>query len=138
MLHCSFSIGLLPVRTDMEERRRDERIGERKQVVVTVLAAPAAREIEGRTFFCRTEDLSASGLRLRLHCAMPDGSALALRVAFSVPLKAFRLIGRSAWTREVDAASEYEVGVEFRDCPARTMSEWRDAVKVLLKGSAKE
>jgi len=122
----------------MEERRKDERLEDQKQVAVTVLASPAARELEGQTFFCHTADLSASGLRLKLHSGIPDGSALALRVAFSVPLKAFRLIGRSAWTREVDAASEYEVGVEFRDCPARTMSEWRDAVKVLLKGSAKE
>jgi len=120
----------------MEERRRDERIGERKQVVVTVLAAPAAREIEGRTFFCRTEDLSASGLRLRLHCAMPDGSALALRVAFAAPLRAFRLVGRSVWSRKSDAESVFEVGVEFRDCPRDTLSEWQLAVNSLLQDAS--
>jgi len=119
----------------MEERRREERLEDQKQVAVTVLAAPAARELEGRTFFCRTADLSARGLRLKLHSAIPDGSALALRVAFSLPLKAFRLIGRSTWTREVDSSRVFEVGVEFRDCPSKTLSEWRDAVQLLLRSS---
>ena len=119
----------------MQERRRDKRIDERKQVAITVLAAPEARELEGRTFFCPTEDLSVSGLRLKVHAAIPKGAALALRVAFASPLKAFRLIGRSAWSRDTDEGSLCEIGVEFRECPVKVLSEWSDTVSGLLQES---
>ena len=116
----------------MVERRQHNRVEEQNQVSVTILAAPAAREIENSTFFCCTADLSISGLRLQVKVPLPEGSVLALRVAFLNPLVAFKLIGRAAWVKP-SGTSLYAVGVEFRDCPPRLLARWREVVAAKVR-----
>ena len=119
------------------DRRAHPRLRERDSVVVTVLSAPEVPELEDKTFFCTTEDLSPSGLRLRLHVRVPIGAVLGLRVAFTLPLGTFRHIGRAAWVRELRPDKLYAVGVEFSYTLGARGSAWRDIVgrKLALKTS---
>ena len=70
-------------------------------------------------------------MRLHVKTPIPEGAALALRVAFMEPLVAFKLVGRSAWSKT--SASGYEVGVEFRDCPERLLARWREVVAAKVR-----
>lgn len=90
---------------------------------MTILEAPDAKELEGRTFFCPTADVSISGVRLSLHRDIPAGSQIELRIAFKEPLRAFRHRGRVVWSQEVGQKHPHAVGIEFFDRGA-TDGEW--------------
>jgi hypothetical protein len=97
-------------------------------VAVTVLSAPEVPDLEGMTFFCRTEDLSINGLRLHVHTHVPLGAMLDMRVAFKDPLRSFKLSGLVAWGRLIDRTSAVELGIEFGDVPLVTLEPWKEIV----------
>ncbi len=84
----------------VDERRQHPRFEERSRVTVTVLSAPAVPQIESRSYFCWTRDLSAMGMRFCVHSRVPMGAILKLEVAFDDPREIFRHIGKVMWEQE--------------------------------------
>ena len=83
-------------------KRQFERLKERNRVTVTVLSAPEAPEIERKSFYCWTNDLSVAGLKFCVHTHVPMGAILKLEVAFGEPTEVFRHIGQVMWEQEFD------------------------------------
>jgi hypothetical protein len=107
-------------------RREAQRVREQNQVAVTVLASDAAPEIVNQTFFCPTEDLSATGLRLCLNYMVPVGALLSMRIAFRKPVRAFKHEGRVVWSRRgLYNGRPYALGVQFTQLQSGTSETWR-------------
>ncbi len=80
-----------------QDRRLHPRTMCRNRVAVTVISAPEAPQIESRTYYCWTHDLSASGLRFSVHTKVPVGAILKLEIIFDTPREVFRHIGKVVW-----------------------------------------
>jgi hypothetical protein len=84
------------------ENRQSKRLEERNRVTVTVLSAPDAPDIERKSFYCWTHDLSAGGLKFCVHSHVPMGATLKLEVAFKEPSETFVHIGQVMWEQEYE------------------------------------
>ena len=83
-------------------KRQFDRVEERNHVTVTVISAPEAPEIEHKSFYCWTQDLSVGGLKFCVHTHVPTGAILKLEVTFEDPEEDFRHIGQVMWEQEFD------------------------------------
>jgi hypothetical protein len=117
----------------MHERRAEERLCEQDSVAVTVLCAPGQRALEGRTFFCVTEDLSSHGLRLRTDMPLPGGSVLELRVAFAHPLRALKHHARVVWSSASSDGLQFALGIEFAPDHPVESAPWRNMVRQRMR-----
>ncbi|MDA0577243.1 MAG: PilZ domain-containing protein [Verrucomicrobia bacterium] len=107
------------------EKRKKERLQEEVRVAVTILSAEDAPDLVNKTFFCPTEDVSAGGLRLCLHHAVPKNAELVLRIAFQHPVRSFKHIGRVAWMRRGSFRGyPVAIGVELTELQAGTAEAW--------------
>jgi len=112
------------------ERRSNVRFDENAQVAVTVLSSDEAPALADKAFFCPTENLSMTGLRLMLHVNVPVDTSMQLRIAFIKPLRAFHHEGRSVWIRKLDSSSlPYACGVEFTRIPPDIADSWRAMIE---------
>jgi len=113
----------------MAERRRATRIPEKTQVVVSVFSAPGAPDLEHRTFFCSSADLSASGVQLVVPHAVPAGSRVMLSVAMVHPPVAFRHAGRVVWCRADEKTRKWTIGIEITRTLDKRASIWLNAIR---------
>lgn len=93
----------MPVDCTLEkpcDRRLYPRFEERSRVMVTVLSAPEAPQIESRSYYCWTRDLSVAGMRFCVNSRVPVAAILKLEVLFDEPREIFRHIGKVMWTQE--------------------------------------
>jgi len=99
------------------DKRQSCRLEERNRVTVTVLSAPEAPEIERKSFYCWTHDLSVGGLKFCVHSHVPMGAILKLEVNFSDPHETFRHIGHVMWEQEYEEEGILSswLGVKFTE-----------------------
>jgi hypothetical protein len=122
------------------DRRDSPRIPDSSSVAVTVLAAPAAPELEGQTFICIAANISEGGLLMRVGVPVPQKSSVELRVAFTHPIRSFDLIGRVAWVDPHGVPGRgFQIGIEFTSGRGRDLESWREIVnqKILYYGADK-
>ncbi|MCE9615429.1 MAG: PilZ domain-containing protein [Lentisphaerae bacterium] len=123
------------------ERRKQPRVQEKNQVAVTVLEADGAPDLVDKTFFCPTEDISATGLRLCLHQRVPVGALLSMRIAFHKPVRAFKHEGRVVWFRTGDFNGHpHALGVQFTQLQEGSIEIWNSmlASKIISRGAMSE
>jgi Tfp pilus assembly protein PilZ len=113
----------------MDDRRKYTRIDDRNSVAVTVVESEAAKEIEGQTFFCLTENISEGGIMLHVGTRVPEGSVLKLRIAFAHPIRSFDLTGRVVWIEPPAEDKTCGLGVEFLEGKANDFDTWREIVR---------
>lgn len=101
----------------VDERRLHPRFEERSRVTVTVLSAPEVPQIESRSYYCWTRDLSAGGMRFCVHSRVPVGAILKLEVVFDDPQEIFRHIGKVMWEQEFsdDGVTSNWLGVQITE-----------------------
>lgn len=111
----------------MKERRIEPRLREENLVAVTILSADGAPTLVDKTFFCPTEDISSTGLRLAFREAgVPKGATLALRIAFRKPVRAFKHLGRVIWVRKGNFSGKpFAMGVEFTSLQEGAEETWK-------------
>lgn len=99
------------------ENRQFKRLEERNRVTVTVLSAPEAPDIERKSFYCWTHDLSIGGLKFCVHSHVPMGATLKLEITFKEPRETFMHIGRVMWEQEYeeDGILSSWLGVKFSE-----------------------
>lgn len=112
----------------MIDRRISPRIVEESNVVVTILDSPAAPTLAGKTFFCRTSNIAIGGIMIYVSAIVPQGATLALRVAFTKPIRAFQLIGKVAWTAPTGQDNLVPIGIEFTSGKGRDLETWKQIV----------
>ncbi len=119
------------------EKRKSPRIEERNKVTITVLSSPEAPEIERKTFYCWTHDLSEGGLKFTVHSRVPIGAVLKLEVVFIKGSQTvFRHIGRVMWEQEFeenDIISNW-LGVKFTETLGgeERLAEWKQIIREKL------
>ena len=86
-----------------DDRRRWQRVAARSRVSVMVVSAPEVPSLEGKRYYCWTEDISAGGLRFRVHSKVPLAAILKLDVQLEgSPQGSFLHMGRVAWEQEFE------------------------------------
>ncbi|MDA0323329.1 MAG: PilZ domain-containing protein [Verrucomicrobia bacterium] len=117
-----------------EDRRWHPRVPEEDKVTVTILASPDSLDLEGRTFFCSTRDISAGGLRFCVHSDVPVDAKLELRVELASPVDVFTHVGRVVWEKELeeDGFFAHYIGVQFVETKENRQLAWRSMVSKKL------
>lgn len=120
------------------EKRETPRLEEKNRVTVTVLSSPEAPEIERKSFYCWTHDLSEGGLKFAVHSHVPIGAVLKLEVAFIKGAReVFRHIGRVMWEQEFDDEGVVSswLGVKFTETLGgkERLSEWASVISDRLQ-----
>jgi len=113
----------------MSERRGETRLDSTDSVAVTVISAPGAEHLDGRTFFCVAADVSEGGIRLKMDTRVPGSTLMDIRVAFSDPLQSFKHRGRVVWVSEIAEGTRYAVGIELMDRSSPAMNHWVRVIK---------
>ena len=122
---------------DPSDRRRWPRLEGRNRVSVTVISSPEFPALEGRRYYCWTEDISAGGLRFRVHSKVPPGAILKLDVSLEAdPHTAFVHMGRVAWQQEFDDNGLISrwLGVEITETLGgeERFMRWRQLIRGML------
>ena len=115
----------------MVRQRRNERVEDREGLGLTVLQAPGAPELAGRTLLGTTRDLSVTGLQLVTALSVPQGTEVRVRVASREPLRVFEHIGRVAWVRALEHGG-FAHGIEFTRTLRGTLEDWQTCVTARL------
>lgn len=119
----------------MDDRRWHPRVTAEDKVVVRVLSCPDTPDLEGRTFYCSSRDISAGGLRFCVHTPVPAPTDLELEVKVRVPEDRFVHRGTVMWSREVeeDGFHAYYLGVRFNETLGNRQVAWRTLIERKLK-----
>ena len=122
----------------MKERRRHPRVSSESKVAVKVLASPEAPDLQNRTFFCTTADISQSGLRFCADTPVTVDTTLELRVSFARPLRAFVHVGQTVWVRAEPNGEKhrYIIGVTFTKTATTTRIEWKSLLAGMREATA--
>ncbi len=116
-----------------EEKRKAPRLEEKNRVTVTVLSSPEAPEIESKSFYCWTHDLSEGGLKFAVHTHVPIGALLKLEVVFLGGSKdGFLHNGNVMWEQEFNEEGIVSnwLGVKFTETlgGAERLAEWSQII----------
>jgi len=127
------------VQSDLDDDKRETpRLEEKNRVTVTVLSSPEAPDIERKSFYCWTHDLSEGGLKFAVHTHVPIGAVLKLEVAFIQGTnEVFRHIGRVMWEQDFDDEGIISswLGVKFTETLGgeERLNEWARVIGEKLK-----
>lgn len=108
-----------------DERRTAQRFLRDERLRVKIIASPARPELVDMAVDCETVDVSTTGLRVLLTCAVVPGSQLALEVEALEQEECFFLGGVVQWSRETEAAGTYLVGVALFDATGFDLERWQ-------------
>jgi hypothetical protein len=109
------------------ERRRAPRIKRRDRLFVRF----SAGELHGQITSCRSVDVSATGLRLRLTSPAPKGSAIELWVSVIGQPHKFYLRGQVVWCESGSGRGAFEVGVQLRAARGSDLTAWKALFRAL-------
>ena len=117
----------------MDDQRAHPRIEESADVTVKVQSAPDVgnAELEGRSFHCRSVDVSFGGVRLQTDVFIPVGSFLELAVKFDRASQRYWHTGIVVWSKETDRRGQYQEGILLRKVITPQFESWQSAVKKL-------
>ena len=109
-----------------DERRSEERLGEG----VTILLERHAAEYDGaqsaKIVVCRSLDISANGLQVRIDEAIPVGTILRLCAQFRSGRESLYVVGEVKWVRaEQDL---YCVGFALYDSEQTDIVAWKELI----------
>jgi Tfp pilus assembly protein PilZ len=113
--------------------RREPRIQEQADVSIRVRTAPLAKELEGRNFSSRSENISMSGMKLNTDIPIPVGSVLDLKILLkNSPIK-YEIMANVVWSNLKNALQDFvgEVGVTLTIEPNSKLALWNAAVSDL-------
>ena len=88
---------------DPKDRRRWPRVAERNRISLVVTSSPNAPTVEGRRYYCWTEDVSYGGIRFCVHSHVPLGSVMKMDVdTADSGYGSFLHVGRVVWEQEFE------------------------------------
>ena len=119
----------------MHENRCDTRIEEHADVYVKIQPSPEVRELEGKVFPFRSEDVSLSGLRLDVDIPVPVGALLELEIKLHSSSMKYRHMGNVVWTDSIEDDAEqgywHDLGISFNTQSNAQYDSWATAVSNL-------
>ena len=122
----------------MNEKRKHQRVKELAVISVKVLSAPDIPALEGKSFSCRTTDVSIEGISLRTDTRVPVGAYLELGIILSGDSHHYSHTGNVIWTNVVKPtdtdlqAEQYQSGIKFNAESNSQQDSWRKSINRLL------
>jgi hypothetical protein len=119
----------------MEQNNNDRRSEQRLTETVTVLLERHAADFDNSRpasiLICRSLDISANGLQLRVDEPIPVGTILRLCAQFSSGRQSLCVVGEVKWMREENGA--YSVGFALFESEGTDIVEWKHAIAGQLR-----
>lgn len=112
------------------ERRGAPRHAHETTVDIKVIAATDPALNPGRTFRCRSHDISIGGLQIRLSEPLAVGTALTLWVISPLFQETMILAGTVLWSREIDTGI-HAAGIVLLAEESENITLWRNTVALM-------
>ncbi len=111
---------------DNSERRRHIRLQSDEKLFVQVVAASESPELVGKTYFCKTLDVSESGLKITVQHCVPQGCEVELWVQVQSTAKKYFLQGLTQWCDDLEQADgHFELGIRLSDASKSDFKQWQ-------------
>ncbi|GAB4359690.1 MAG: hypothetical protein Kow006_28960 [Gammaproteobacteria bacterium] len=110
------------------ERRRHRRLKQRQRIYIQVLESDREPSLKGKTCYCSTLDISATGLQLEFDREAPPGCVLDLWVEVAGRPGRFFLTGEVRWCLYDEARGKYLLGIELMEETSTDVVGWMDLV----------
>ena len=106
----------------------EKRMRRRNKAMITVVSGVSQSQAK-RISYNLTEDISASGVKLRSNCFLPKGALLKINLTLDDPPRIIPVLGKVQWAKSVYTDELFEVGVMFVDTPAEHIHALRDFIE---------
>lgn len=124
----------LPTAVDNDAGRRSEtRLHDRATVFVERLSAEYDNSRPASIVICRSVDISANGLQVRMDQPVPVGSILRLCAQFHDNRKSLYLVGEVKWLRE--ERGQFCIGFSLFESEQTDIIAWKELIGARLSDS---
>ena len=108
------------------ERRRHVRLELDEKLFVQIVSASDAKELVGKTYFCKTLDVSESGLKITVQQEVPKNCEVELWVQIHSTAKKYFLFGHTQWCIGLEqAGGNYELGIKLKEGEETDLKKWQ-------------
>ena len=116
---------------NFEERRADKRVDQKEAISLKIVFSSENPGLLGKNLSGETLDISASGLRISLPCAIKVDSVLDVWVTFHNENKKYFLTGNVRWCREDTEVGGFLVGLVLRERSdtITDLADWKENFK---------
>jgi hypothetical protein len=121
--------------TTPDNRRRHPRLMRQERLFIVLVAPGQAEELAGQTVYCATEDLSESGLKIRMQQPLPRGSHVDLWLKMGDHPGTFLLAAQVRWHQAL-SSGEFMLGLELADRLGTDNERWRAVVREYFEGGS--
>lgn len=115
-----------------QDRRLAPRSAHEEALLIRIIGSQASGFIEGETVRGSTQDISATGLRIRLKQPLPIGTALQLCIKVAACPGEFLVDAVIRSVRE-ESTSVFLAGVELREDPNDDVKGWQRMLDEVIK-----
>ena len=112
--------------TNDQERRSEQRLTETVTILLERYAADFDNSRPASIVICRSLDISANGLQVRVDEPIPLGTILRLCAQFSSGRQSLYVVGEVKWLREEKDA--YSVGFALFESEGTDILAWKQAI----------
>jgi len=108
------------------ERRSEQRLTETVTILLERYAAEFDNSHPASIVICRSLDISANGLQVRIDEPIPVGTILRLCAQFSSGRQPLYVVGEVKWLREEGGA--YDIGFALFESEGTDIAAWKQAI----------
>jgi hypothetical protein len=119
----------------MQERRKEKRLQEFNEISVSVISE-AKNLPEKRISYNYSEDISASGTKIRGNILLPVDTPLKIDFTLNALKKQITALGKVKWIKVIVEDIYYEAGVEFVNTPSEAIRKIEDYISYKQKNSS--
>lgn len=114
---------------DLDDLRRENRKVSEEMVVVRYINKSQNNLEETHT--CRSQDISAGGLKLVSHCPLELGSEMAMEIDLGSIWAVIDVQAQVKWCLEIDEAPTYYIGVKLVEIEKTNRQVWKKFIEKL-------
>lgn len=107
-----------------EERRKYPRLRREEKAVIRRMGSPDEDPVEN-AIYCKTVDVSASGMRVRLKNELTPGETVDIVINVEGYSGTFHLLGATKWCRPLQGEDACLAGIELVDAERSDFVSWR-------------
>lgn len=108
----------------VEERRKYPRLRREEKAVIRKLDGNDQDAITS-AIYCKTVDVSAAGMQLRLKSTLKPGEAVDIVINMEGYSGTFHLLGATKWCRQLKGEDGCVAGIELIDIERSDYASWR-------------
>lgn len=117
-----------------DERRKSNRHMHDDQVIVKMTASPAGDSPWDESWTCRSDDVSATGLRLSLESEVKAGSLVDVCVISRSRTQTLLMSGVVRWCSRIQGLEYFQIGVDLDMAKSRDAAEWPAFIASMNQG----